>query len=385
MAARTTQSRPLHLGVTLDGAGTHPRAWRLFPDQARASFGAAYYLRLAALAQDAALDFLYFDDAYALQSADDRDYRGRLDAALLASRLAPATQGIGLVPAFTVTHAEPFHISKAVATLDFASLGRAGWALRTAGADDAAAEEQNDHFGRRAVLDTEQAYAEAADVAEVVKRLFDSWEDDAEIRDLATGRFIDRDKLHYIDFRGDFFSVKGPSITPRPPQGQPITVVPVSRPEAVPVAARYAEIAIVSAADLAAADDLAGQLRRAAQTAGRTDRLSVLIELDVLLARTSEQVAEQRAFLDLDQAAAPAPRGIGFEGTPDQLAGLLADLGSETDGALINFVVLPSGLELFTRLVVPELQDLGVFRTEYAGSTLRERFGLDRPANIYAA
>lgn len=385
MAARTTQSRPLHLGVTLAGAGTHARAWKLFPDQARASFGAGYYLRLAALAQEAALDFLYFDDAYALQSTDDRDYRGRLDAALLASRLAPATQGIGLVPAFTVTHAEPFHISKAVATLDFASLGRAGWALRTAGADDVAAEEQNDHFGRRPVLDTEQAYAEAADVAEVVKRLFDSWEDDAEIRDLATGRFIDRDKLHYIDFSGDFFSVKGPSITPRPPQGQPITVVPVSRAEAVPVAARYAEIAIVSAAELVAAGDLAAQLRRAAQTAGRADRLSVLIELDVLLARTAEQVAEQHAVLDLDDAAAPAPRGIGFEGTPDQLAGLLVDLGSEIDGALINFVVLPSGLELFTRLVVPELADLGVFRTEYAGSTLRERFGLDRPANVYAA
>lgn len=374
----------LRLGVGLGGTGTHPRAWRLFPEQARSAFGAKYYLGLARLAQQAALDFLYFDDAYALQSFDDRDFRGRLDAALLASRLAPATKGIGLVPAFTVTHAEPFHISKAVATLDFASLGRAGWSIRTAGADDSAAADQNDHFGRRQVPSAEQAYAEALEVAEVVKRLFDSWEDDAEIRDLATGRFIDREKLHYIDFTGDFFSVKGPSITPRPPQGQPVTVVPVSTVEAVRLAARYAEIAIVSTGDRATADDLADLIRQAASEAGRADQVSVLLGLDALLATTSEQLEQQQAVLDRDLDPLPA-RGVEFQGTPQQLTELLADLGPALDGALINFAVLPVGLELFTGQVVPALQERGLFRTSYAESDLRGRFGLDRPANIYAA
>lgn len=209
----------LHLGVTLGGLGSHPRAWRLSPDSARSWFRADYHLRLARAAEEAALDLIYLEDAYALQSDDDRDLRGRLDAALLASRLAPATSGIGLVPEFTVTHAEPFHISKSVATLDHASLGRAGWAITTAGAGDRLADQQNDHFGRRPVLSEQAAYAEAADVAEVVGRLFDSWEDEAEIRDLSTGRFVDRDKLHYVDFEGSAFSVKGPSIVPRPPQG----------------------------------------------------------------------------------------------------------------------------------------------------------------------
>jgi alkanesulfonate monooxygenase SsuD/methylene tetrahydromethanopterin reductase-like flavin-dependent oxidoreductase (luciferase family) len=376
---------PLHLGVTLGGVGSHPRAWRLVPDQARAAFGAAYHQRLAAQAEQAALDFLYFDDAYALQSDDDRDFRGRLDAALLAARLAPVTRNIGLVPAFTVTHAEPFHISKAVATVDHASLGRAGWALRTAGADDPVADQQNDHFGRRPLFTTEQAWAEAGEVADVVQRLFDSWEDDAEIRDLSTGRFVDRDKLHYVDFQGEFFSVKGPSITPRPPQGRPLTVIPVRTTAAAPVAGRYADVAIVSAADHDAVAALADQVRDAAAAAGRQPELTMLTELDVLLAPTASQVSDLRSALDDDLRDRPRPQGTAVDATPAELAGLLADLAPGIDGALINFAVLPAGLELFTAEVVPELVDRGLFRAGYGESTLRQRFGLPRAANIYAA
>lgn len=383
MASNTT---PLHLGVGLAGLGTHPRAWKLAPVQARSAFGADHHLRLAALAQDAALDLLYFDDSYRLQSDDDRDVRGRLDAALLASRLAPVTSGIGLVPAFTVTHAEPFHVSKAVATLDFTSEGRAGWSIEVASSADPTAEEQTRHFGRRSVLGPDQAYAEAADVADVVQRLFDSWEDDAEIRDLPTGRFIDRDKLHYVDFVGEFFSVKGPSITPRPPQGQPLTVVPVRRPEAVALAGRYADLAIVSAPDLATAGELADQVRRAAAGHGRADQLTVLAEYDVLLAADHDQLGEQQALLSADLQTPPAPRGVPFTGTPAELTDQLAGLATSAwfDGALINFAVLPLGLPLFVDAVVPQLVAQGLFRERYAEATLRERFGLTRPANRYA-
>lgn len=377
---------PLHLGVTLDGLGTHPRAWRLRPQLARRAFGARYYLDLIGIAQRAAIDLAYFTDSYALQSEDDRDFRGRLDAGLLASRLAPVTDGIGLVPEFTVTHAEPFHISKAVATLDHAGLGRAGWSPVTASADDRAAVEQNKHFGRRDLLTERDAYAEAADVAEVVQRLFDSWEDDAEIRDLPTGRFIDRDKLHYIDFAGDFFSVKGPSITPRPPQGQPLTVVVVRSAAAVGLAGRYADVVIVSAADLSGDRALADAVRAAAVEAGRTQPPTVLVEYQVLLATSGDQLREQRALLDHDRADQPPGRGIAFAGTPTDLADELARLGDAGfGGALINFEVLPGGLELFADFVVPELVRRGLRRSGYPESTLRARFGLTRPANRYAA
>jgi alkanesulfonate monooxygenase SsuD/methylene tetrahydromethanopterin reductase-like flavin-dependent oxidoreductase (luciferase family) len=127
------------------------------------------------------------------------------------------------VPTAITTHTEPFHLSKAIATLDYVSSGRAGIRVQVAVRADTAI-----HFGRREIPplgadrltdpDTQRLIAghfdEAADYVEVLRRLWDSWEDDAEIRDLVTGRFIDRDKLHYIDFEGRWFSVKGPSITP---------------------------------------------------------------------------------------------------------------------------------------------------------------------------
>lgn len=120
------------------------------------------------------------------------------------------------MPVATVTHTEPFHVSKAIATLDYVSHGRAGWQPRVSSTAHEAA-----LFGRRDVAGVD-LFAEAVDYVEVVRRLWDSWEDDAIIRDVATGRYVDVDKLHYVDFVGKFFSVKGPSITPRPPQGQPV-------------------------------------------------------------------------------------------------------------------------------------------------------------------
>ncbi|SDS11522.1 LLM class flavin-dependent oxidoreductase [Microlunatus soli] len=377
-------STSLHLGVALEGLGTHPRAWRLRPQLARRAFGARYYLDLIRVAERAGIDFAYFTDGYALQSEDDRNFRGRLDAALLASRLAPVTGGIGLVPEFTVTHAEPFHISKAVATLDHTSEGRAGWAPITASSADPTAEEQNRHFGRRELLDPQTADAEAGEVADVVQRLFDSWEDDAEIRDLPTGRFIDRDKLHYVDFDGEFFSVKGPSITPRPPQGRPPTVFVVRTAAAASNAGRHADVAVVTAGDLETDRTLADGVRAAALEAGRSEPLPVLVGYQVLLAGTADQVKEQRAVLDHGLAQRPTARGIGFEGTPGALVEELAGIGSAGfAGALINFEVLPGGLELFADAVVPQLEERGLFRAGDRDLTLRGRFGLTRPVNRY--
>src|ERR1051325_8719461 len=231
----------LHLAVALDGAGWHPAAWREPDAQPRRLFTAGYWTELAQQAERGLLDFLTIEDGLGLQSDDhfqpdartDR-VRGRLDAVLIAARVAPATRHIGFVPTAITTHTEPFHLSKAIATLDYVSTGRAGIRVQVGARAETAA-----HFGRREIQpisadrrddpDVQRLIAdhfdEAADYVEVLRRLWDSWEDDAEIRDVATGRFIDRDKLHYIDFEGRWFAVKGPSITPRPPQGQPPVAV----------------------------------------------------------------------------------------------------------------------------------------------------------------
>jgi alkanesulfonate monooxygenase SsuD/methylene tetrahydromethanopterin reductase-like flavin-dependent oxidoreductase (luciferase family) len=222
--------------VALDGTGWHPAAWRETVARPRDLLTAAYWADLVAEAERGLLDFVTIEDGLGLQSShflepDGRtdQVRGRLDAVLVAARIAPLTRHIGLVPTVVATHTEPFHISKAIATLDYVSSGRAGLRVQITARPNEAA-----HFGHRTIptIPLIEAYAspdaqdlvsdlfaEAADYVEVVRRLWDSWEDDAEIRDVATGRFVDRGKLRYIDFEGRYFSVKGPSITPPPAAG----------------------------------------------------------------------------------------------------------------------------------------------------------------------
>ncbi|RSM77319.1 LLM class flavin-dependent oxidoreductase [Kibdelosporangium aridum] len=206
----------MHLAVALDGAGADPAAWREPDARPRDLLTAQYWVDLVREAEAGKLDFVTFEDSLGPGSDDVGHVRGRLDAVLIASRVAPLTSHIGLVPTAVATHTEPFHLSKAIATLDYVSNGRAGVHVQVS-------EDERDyrHFGRRSYPSAD-LWGEARDYIEVLRRLWDSWEDDAEIRDVATGRFVDREKLHYIDFKGKWFSVKGPSITPRPPQGQPI-------------------------------------------------------------------------------------------------------------------------------------------------------------------
>lgn len=220
----SSPSPALHLAVALDGAGWHPAAWREPGAGADRLFTAGHWAALVAEAEAGLLDFVTFEDSLSLQSTDPAGpdgrtdlVRGRLDAVLVAARVAPLSRHIGLVPSVVATHTEPFHVSKALATLDYVSRGRAGLRIQISERPD-----EVGHFGRRTTpLDPTELYAEAADHVEVVRRLWDSWEDDAEIRDVATGRFIDRAKLHYIDFEGPRFSVKGPSITPGRPRACP--------------------------------------------------------------------------------------------------------------------------------------------------------------------
>ena len=240
-------SEHLHLAVALDGYGWHPEAWRQSPSAEPVTSG-RYWSDLAVTAERGLLDFVTFDDALTPQrrrrpEIEPRWLAGRPDAVLVASRVAPVTRHIGLIPVATVTHTEPFHISKAIATLDFISHGRAGWQVRVSGSKHEA-----ELFGRRDVIGAD-LFDEAADAVEVVRRLWDSWEDDAVIRDVATGRYVDRDKLHYIDFTGKYFSVKGPSITPRPPQGQPVVTALAHQIPVYEFASRSVDLVFITPKD----------------------------------------------------------------------------------------------------------------------------------------
>jgi alkanesulfonate monooxygenase SsuD/methylene tetrahydromethanopterin reductase-like flavin-dependent oxidoreductase (luciferase family) len=380
--AAMTPASP-HLAVALDGAGWHPAAWRE-PDARPAElFAAKYWTDLVREAERGFLDFVTIEDSFGVQSTVgdrlDRVY-GRLDATLVAAAVAQRTSGIGLVPTVVATHTEPFHVSKAIATLDYASTGRAGYRVRISTQSTEFA-----HVGRRAAGEVADLLDEAADHVEVVRRLWDSWEDDAEIRDAATGRFVDRDKLHYIDFTGRWFSVKGPSITPRPPQGQPPVVVLAHAAPVYRLAARAADVVFVTPRDTANAKEILAEVRAEEVTAGRAEPLHVFGELVVFLDETTARARARLARLDDFDGAECASDAAVFVGTMDDLADLLLELHSEgLTGFRLRPGALPHDLVAITRGLVPRLQARGVFRRGYAEETLRARLGLARPANRYA-
>ncbi|WP_375386668.1 LLM class flavin-dependent oxidoreductase [uncultured Microbacterium sp.] len=285
----------------------------------------------AIVAVDAAeVDFIVISDGYLA-----REDALAVDSGTLANFAAPRTRYAALVPVITTTHTEPFHVAKVVQTLDFVSRGRAGWQPGVETDARIAA-----LFGRKGVEDDATLWAEADEVIDVVSRLWDSWEDDAEIRDVDTGRFIDRDRVHHVDFVGRFLSVKGPSIVPRSPQGQPPIVVRVDDEDddAPAVAAARADVIRVSAAGVARA-------RKAVQESGRSG-VAVLVDL----------------------AASDSPHGD---------AGRAVSIRQETgaDGAVIVFDRLPDEVEG----VAEALRGIASGR----GGTFRDRLGLARPVSRY--
>jgi alkanesulfonate monooxygenase SsuD/methylene tetrahydromethanopterin reductase-like flavin-dependent oxidoreductase (luciferase family) len=359
----------LHLGVALDGYGWHPRAWRatLAAEPATESvLSGRYWAGLAATAELGLLDFLTIDDTLMPQSGrreeiSPRRLAGRADAVLIAARIAPVTRHIGLLPVATVTHTEPFHVSKAIATLDYVSRGRAGWQPRVSATTHEAA-----LFGRRNGSHSADAlFDEAADFVEVVRRLWDSWEDDALIRDIATGRYVDRNKLHYIDFTGKYFSVKGPSITPRPPQGQPVVAALAHAPRIYEFAATSADLVFITPTD----DEVARSIIDEVRAAGG-EQLRIYADVVVTFGGDAEFGSD----------------ALIFGGSAKDLVDLLLSwqqLGIE--GARLRPAVNATDLPVIVDEVVPQLQRAGRFRTGYRdGETLRERLGLATATNRYA-
>ncbi|OBH48925.1 FMNH2-dependent monooxygenase [Mycobacterium mantenii] len=366
----------LHLAVGLDGYGWHPQAWRYaFAHNATGGgqLSGRYWAALAGTAERGLLDFLTIDDSLDAQPGrraeiSPRRLAGRADATLVAARVAPVTTHIGLVPVATVTHTEPFHVSKAIATLDHVSHGRAGWQVRVSPTAHEAA-----LFGRRTAPAGDELFEEAADAVEVVRRLWDSWEDDAVIRDLETGRYIDRAKLHYIDFAGERFSVKGPSITPRPPQGQPVVAALAHAPRVYEFAAANTDLVFVTPRDEGSLRSILADVGRAQRAAGRA--IQVYADLVVALA---EHPLAPVAALSSDAHV--------FHGSTSDLAELLiAWQDAGVDGVRLRPAVNALDLPAIVDDLVPRLQRTGRFRTGYRdGETLRQRLGLAPAPNRYA-
>lgn len=392
----------LHIAVGLDGAGWHPAAWR--EDSARPTelTAAGYWSDQVRAADAAGVVFATIEDALSLggrtyeKDAETRldRARGRLDAVLLASFLAPLTERIGLVPTVTTTHPEPFHLATGLQTLDHASHGRAG-ARFVAGAND----QERANFGRRtgdptaldaaasASLRVEQsphwqaAFREAGDVIGAVRALADSWEDDAIIRDLGTGRFLDRDRVHNVDIDGEFFSITGASIVPRSPQGQPLVTVLAHQTVPYRLAAQHADVVFVTPQDAAALAPILSELDEAsAQLRAEPERLRVFADLLVVIEET--RAAADQTWARLQDRATLVTDARVVVGTPDDVVDEIRLLAAEgADGVRLRPARQPADLTAIAEQVLPRAEAAGVLVADDGAPTLRERLGLPRRAS----
>jgi FMN-dependent oxidoreductase (nitrilotriacetate monooxygenase family) len=402
----------------------------------------AHHQRVARIAEDAKFDSLFLADALALiGEVRRRSGASRIDPVTLLGALAASTERIGLIATASTTYGHPYDVARRFAGLDHISGGRAGWNIVTSAGDQLA---RNYGFDRQAAH--ADRYRDAEEFVEVVTRLWDSWEDDARVVDKEAGVFIDATRVHAIDHPGERCAVAGPLDVARPPQGHPVRVQAGSSDRGRDFAARHAEAIFTAQLTLESAQEFYADIRERIESHGRDpDGVQVLPGLVPIVGTTeSAALAEHERLerhasmtsglsmlsfvfgldlsgLDLDE---PLPRAVAehqAEGHQSRSA-LLVDFAREQDltvreligrtsggrghrvivgdpvqiadsmqtwfeaGAADGFnlmpATLPGGLASFADLVVPELQRRGLFRTEYAGRTLREHYGLPRPARV---
>lgn len=358
MASTTTLDLPF-VAFNLDGEGDHPAAGTGADDAAH--HGQAYARRIRS-AEAAGFHAITIADG-PLDATGDT-HPARLAAIHTASFAAPLTGRAALVPVADAVFTEPFHTATQLMTLDHVSNGRAGWLIR--GSGDAV---EASSVGREPVT-AERLNREIIDAVEVARRVWDSWEDDAEIRDVATGRFIDRAKVHYIDFEGENYSVKGPSITPRSPQGQLPVLAPIELAHGVDV-----DGVLVRGADIASLID-------AAVTARAEGHRIVIAEVAVAADSRGEPGAQRVARLN--SIARWKPGTVLLTGPAADLASQLARVLEAVDGMRIHPAEVDADLDELAHAVLPELRTLVDLAPSPLGGSFRSLLGLTRPDSRYA-
>ncbi|GAA1852038.1 LLM class flavin-dependent oxidoreductase [Pseudonocardia ailaonensis] len=341
----------LSLAVELDGDGAHPAAWRHSGRPPGAVLGAAALRRAVHGAERAGFTLATFADT-PVPPSSGLDAAGRIEAGTRAAFVATTTSRIGLAPTLHVATTEPFHLATQLAALDHASKGRAAWVVGVAN-DPASAATVG-----AAPLAADALRREVADVIDTARALWDSWEDEAVIRDVATGRYLDPDRVHHVDAAGARFTVKGPLITPRPPQGQVVVLAPAELGGDVDVALAGGSV-----------DEIAAR-------AGQAPR--VFAEVEVVL-DADRPAAARLDGLDADTGWEPTGH-LRHVGSAESLVDLVRRLSGVVDGIRFHPAVLAVDLLILADRVLPALADL----RRPPGETLRASLGLPRPANRFA-
>lgn len=429
--------RQLRLGFILHGVGPGWDDWRHPDAQVDASTNFKFYKQQAQTAERGKFDYVFVADSVSINARSSPHYLNRFEPLTILSAVAAVTEHIGLVGTSTVSYNEAFNLARQFASLDHLSGGRAGWNVVTSWLEGSAA-----NYGKSEHLAHDVRYRLAEEYLDVVKGLWDSWEDDALVRDKDTGQFLDADKLHELNHKGEFLSVKGPLNISRSPQGQPVIFQAGSSEDGRNFAARHAEAIFTHQDDLAEAQAFYVDIKARAKGFGRDPEQVFVVPGARPVIGSTEAEAEAkyhelaslgnlenalrslgRSFNDhnfsvydpdgpfpkevaaegfkSNQSASnrilglaeqgltlreialrtATPRG-NFVGTPEQIADRfqlwLEQRGS--DGFNL-FESLPGQLDLFVDHVVPILQQRGIYKTEYPGTTFRETLGLDVPVN----
>ena len=439
-----SSGRQMRLGAFMRPASIHTASWRYPGQYADANFNFAHMKQFVQTLERGRFDAFFMADHLALANMPMPALKRSatvtsFDPMTLLPALAVVTTHLGLIATATTTYNDPYHVARKFASLDHLSGGRAGWNVVTSANPMEAL-----NFGRAEHAEHDARYRRAREFYDVVTGLWDSWADDAFLRDQESGIYFDPDKLHVLDHKGPHFSVRGPLNIARPIQGWPVIVQAGASEAGRQLAAETAELVFAGQSELGAAKRFYADIKARTERAGRArDHIKILPGVFVIIGETLQEARAKKARLDglvhpdsciptfsvllgtdvsgfdLDGPLPEIPESNASQsgraklvdmaarenltvrqlaqrvggsfgvlemlGTPAMIADQMQEwfLGEGCDGFNLMFPYLPGGLDEFVDLVVPELQRRGLFRREYEGATLRENLGLPRPANRF--
>jgi FMN-dependent oxidoreductase (nitrilotriacetate monooxygenase family) len=431
----------IKFGIMLQGPGGHMNAWKHPSSPADASVNLKFFIDNALKAEAAGIAFAFVADGLYINEKSIPHFLNRFEPIAILSALATATSKIGLAGTVSTSYSDPFTLARQFASIDLISGGRAGWNVVTS-----PLEGSGRNYGR-AHPDHALRYEIADEYLEVAQGLWDSWDDDAFVRDRASGRFFDRDKLHRLDHKGRFFQVEGPLNIQRSPQGQPVIFQAGSSDDGIKLAGKYADAVFTHSPSLEATRTFLKQVKASAVAHGRaSDEVLIFPGIGPIVGRTAAEAEDKYAVIrdlitieealaylgrffdhhdfsqypldepfpdigDIGQnsfrsttdrikadarergltlrqvaleVATPKPEFIGSGATVAEKIIDWIDQGA-ADGFILGFPVIAEGLSDFVDLVIPELVKRGRYSRYLSGSTLRDHLGLPRKASRYAA
>ena len=372
--------KQLKIGAIVDGVGWSYTAWRHSDMPANASESVDFYVEKAKRAEEGKLDMVFLADVSHIGPGMIPHYLSMFEGVTILSALSMATSHIGLAATIATSYADPFTVARQMASLDKISKGRAAWNAITSNPGGLA------NYSRKH-LSKADLYPLKEEFLEIVEGLWDSYEDDAFIRDKESGIFLNPGKMHPLNYRGKYFSVDGPLNISRSPQGRPVIFQAGTSPEFMDIASKHAEGVLVNGDDFNYVKQFSEELRRRVALAGRApEDLLIMPTQQIIVGRTESEANEK--FQELQGLSPPGYRipKPQFFGSAETVADMIEHWYQA--GAMDLLLIRqehPSGIDDFIDLVVPVLQEKGIFRKEYESETLRENLGLPFPENRYVS